>query len=197
MHHISDIAIVAPDDRSLKKETIMNLKQFIATVPDFPKPGILFRDMSPLLASSAAFKESIKRMKELSENKGVTKIGAFDARGFIFAGALAHEMNLPFFMLRKKGKLPGKTASVAYGLEYGKEVIEIAHDAVNKEDIVLLIDDVLATGGTAKAGAELIESFGAKVALLVTLIELTPLGGRAVFNRPVEALIAYSEHDAE
>ncbi len=174
---------------------IMDLRNYITAIPDFPKPGILFRDMSPLLADPSAFKESVRLMREAWENKGITKIGAFDARGFIFASVLAHETGLPFFMLRKKGKLPGKTISISYGLEYGKEVLEMQISAVNKDDVVLLVDDVLATGGTAKAGAMLIESLGAEIAGLATLIELIPLMGRKVFDRPVKAIISYGESD--
>jgi adenine phosphoribosyltransferase len=174
----------------------MNLKPFITAVPDFPKQGILFRDMGPLLANPDAFAETIRQMKTYWENKGITKLGAFDARGFIFAAALAHEMKLPFFMLRKKGKLPGKTVAVSYGLEYGSDVIEMQEAAVDQHDVVLLVDDVLATGGTAKAGAELIEKCGGKVIGLATVMELCFLDGRSVFGRDVQALITYNEHDA-
>lgn len=169
----------------------MKLADYIAAVPDFPKLGILFRDMSPLLASPEAFTEAILQMKEYWLNRGITKIGAFDARGFIFAAALAHEMKLPFFMLRKKGKLPGVTVSVSYGLEYGSDIIEMQEDAVGEKDLVLLVDDVLATGGTARAGAELIEGQGAKVAGLATVMELKFLGGRDVFAHKVQPLIVY------
>jgi len=174
----------------------MNLRSFITAVPDFPKQGILFRDMSPLLANPEAFAETIAQMEAHWKNEGITKLGAFDARGFIFASALAHKMKLPFFMLRKKGKLPGKTVSVSYGLEYGSDVIEMQEDAVSKHDVVLLVDDVLATGGTAKAGAELIEKCGGKVLGLATVMELGFLNGRDVFGRDVQALITYGEHDA-
>lgn len=174
----------------------MNLKPFITAVPNFPKLGILFRDMSPLLASPEAFADTIAQMEAHWKNKGITKLGAFDARGFIFAAALAHKMNLPFFMLRKKGKLPGKTVSVSYGLEYGSDVIEMQEAAVDQSDVVLLVDDVLATGGTAKAGALLIEKCGGKVLGLATVMELGFLNGRTVFGRDVQALITYGEHDA-
>lgn len=171
----------------------MDLKQYIANIPDFPKTGILFRDMSPLLASPEAFRETIHQMKAHWSDKGITKIGAFDARGFIFASSLALEMKLPFFMLRKKGKLPGETLSVSYGLEYGTDVIEMQKSAVSSDDLVLLVDDVLATGGTANAGAELIELAGGGVAGLATVMELGFLGGRKVFGRDVRALITYSD----
>lgn len=173
----------------------MKLKSFIAAVPNFPKAGILFRDMSPLLASPLAFRETIALMRVHWEDKCVTKIAAFDARGFIFGSVLAHEMGLPFFMLRKKGKLPGATVSVSYGLEYGSDVLEMQEHAVSKSDNVLLVDDVLATGGTAKAGAELITSCGAKVAGLATVIELGFLDGRKVFENEVQSLINYGAHD--
>lgn len=169
----------------------MKLTDYITAVPDFPNPGILFRDMSQLLADPKAFAESIFQMKAYWEKKGITKIGAFDARGFIFASTLAHEMKLPFFMLRKSGKLPGVTVSVSYGLEYGNDVIEMQVTAVSVDDVVLLVDDVLATGGTARAGAELIEGQGAKVAGLATIMELKFLNGRSVFGHEVQALITY------
>ena len=171
----------------------MELKNFIAAVPDFPKKGILFRDMSPLLADPAAFKETIRQMKEAWSSKGITKLGAFDARGFIFASALALEMGLPFFMLRKKGKLPGITVSVSYGLEYGSDVIEMQASAVHGGDVVLLVDDVLATGGTARAGLELIERCGGNVVGLATVMELGFLNGRKVFGRDVQSLITYDD----
>jgi len=173
----------------------MDLKQFITAVPDFPKQGILFRDMSPLLADPLAFAATISQMKAQWADKGITKLGAFDARGFIFASALAHEMQLPFFMLRKKGKLPGETVSVSYGLEYGKDVIEMQKNAVDENDNVLLVDDVLATGGTAAAGASLIEKCGGKVAGLATVMELEFLGGRSVFEHDVQALVVYGVND--
>lgn len=173
----------------------MNLSNFITAIPDFPKPGILFRDMSPLLANSEAFTETISQMKSHWEHKGVTKIGAFDARGFIFGSALAHAMQLPFFMLRKRGKLPGKLVSMAYGLEYGDDVIEMQEHAVDATDWVLLIDDVLATGGTAKAGADLIASQGASVLGLAVVMELDFLGGRKVFSHEVQSLITYGADD--
>ncbi len=171
----------------------MDLKQFITAIPNFPKNGVLFRDMSPLLAHPEAFTETISQMKNYWVGKSITKIGAFDARGFIFGSTLAHEMGIPFFMLRKKGKLPGKTISISYGLEYGKDILEMQGNAIDKNDIVLLVDDVLATGGTARAGANLIETCGGKVAGLATVMELDSLNGRKVFGYDVQALITYEE----
>lgn len=169
----------------------MDLKKFITAIPDFPNEGILFRDMSPLLASPEAFAETIQQMKNYWAKKGITKIGAFDARGFIFASALALEMRLPFFMLRKKGKLPGSTVSISYGLEYGNSVLEMQESAVKHGDNVLLVDDVLATGGTANAGAQLIAQCGGNIAGLATVMELGFLNGRSIFPHEVQALIIY------
>lgn len=181
--------------RSTQKGNIMKLKNYIANISDFPKPGILFRDMSPLLASPSAFKEAIHQMKEYWGGKGVTKIAGFDARGFIFGATLAYEMGLPFIMLRKAGKLPGKTLSVSYGLEYGKDVLEMQWGAAGAGDAVLLVDDVLATGGTANAGAQLLEEAGAGVAGLAVVIELLELHGRNVFTHEISSLVAYGEND--
>ena len=169
------------------------LHELIESIPDFPKPGILFRDMSPLLANPFAFGMVIDLMQSRWKHAGVTKIGAFDARGFIFAGALAKEMTLPFFMIRKKGKLPGKTVRKEYGLEYGRDSLEIKEGVVQKDDRVLFVDDLLATGGTAHAGKELIESFGASVVGLSTLMELGELGGRELFAGEVYALLTYGK----
>jgi adenine phosphoribosyltransferase len=173
----------------------MNVKQYITAVPDFPKKGILFRDMSPLLASPEAFAHAISMMRAHWESRGVTKIAAFDARGFILGSALAYAMHVPFVMLRKKGKLPGKTITASYGLEYGKDELEMAEAAVGKSDRVLLVDDVLATGGTACAGAKLIASRGASVLGLAVLIELAFLGGRDAFSHDVQSLISYGAND--
>lgn len=173
----------------------MKLKNYIADIADFPKPGILFRDMSPLLASPSAFKDAIQQLKMRWEGQGVTKIAGFDARGFIIGATLAYEMGLPFIMLRKAGKLPGKTLSVSYGLEYGKDVLEMKLGAVSAEDNVLLVDDVLATGGTANAGALLLKEARASVAGLAVVMELLELNGRMVFTHEIFSLIQYGESD--
>lgn len=175
----------------------MDLKKYIESFPDFPKPGILFRDISPLLGHPDAFSEAISQMEAYAKSKGATKIAGFDARGFIFGSALALRMGLPFVMMRKKGKLPGETVAIDYGLEYGVDRLEIRKGSVSAGDRVLLADDLLATGGTAKAGAQLIEGEGATVVGLVVAIELADLKGRAVFDRDVHALIRYeNENDS-
>lgn len=175
----------------------MNLKDFIATVPDFPKAGIMFRDVSPLLASPAAFHASIEGLAEKFSGVAIDKIVGFDARGFIFGAALALKLGVPFVMLRKKGKLPGDTVSVAYGLEYGKATLEIKRDAIAKGERVLFVDDLLATGGTALAGVELVEGLGGVVLGFAFVIELADLGARAkLLPHVVHALVSYDGDDA-
>lgn len=172
----------------------MELRDYIRSVPDFPKAGILFRDISPLLASPSALRSAVNLMKKEWDGKGVNKIAGFDARGFIFGSLLAAEMDLPFVMLRKSGKLPGKTVSVNYGLEYGEDVLEIVENAVMEGDNVLLVDDLLATGGTALAGAKLAEVCGGKVAGFAFVIELGGLGGKdKLGDHSMSVLISYEE----
>lgn len=159
-------------------------------VPDFPKPGIIFKDIAPLLANPKEMKQLITYIAGYWERKGITKIGGFDARGFIFGSLLAYEMNLPFFMLRKKGKLPGACSEVTYDLEYGSASLEIQADAVTTGDKVLLIDDLLATGGTALAGCHLVEKSGAEVVGIQFIIELSGLPGRTVLeNYNVQTIV--------
>jgi adenine phosphoribosyltransferase len=152
------------------------------TIPDFPKPGIMFKDISPLLEKPAEFKQLISSLAESWEGK-VDKIGSFDARGFLFASALAYEMELPFFMLRKKGKLPGACIEASYDLEYGSASLEIQSDAVKEGERVLLIDDLLATGGTACAGCTLIEKLKGEVVGIQFVIELGDLRGRSALSK--------------
>lgn len=149
----------------------------IIDIADFPKKGIMFKDISPLLASPLEFENLIKYLAKIWGGKA-NRIGGFDARGFIFASALAYEMKLPFFMLRKKGKLPGETVSVKYGLEYGEASLEIQKAAVKEGDKVLLLDDILATGGTAEAGCKLVESLNGEIIGLQFIAEIKDLSGK-------------------
>lgn len=170
----------APDKKDWQKmKTIEGKpeKLSINDIADFPKKGILFKDISPLLANPEEFHGLIKHIAKIWKSK-VDKIGGFDARGFIFASALAYEMKLPFFMLRKKGKLPGETISVEYGLEYGEASLEVGKSAVSAGDKVLLVDDVLATGGTAEAGCKLVESLKGEVIGLQFIAEIKDLSGK-------------------
>ena len=157
----------------------IELTDYIRTIPDFPKPGILFRDITPLLASPAAFGESIRQMADHFRDQGVTSIAAAEARGFIFAAPLALELNAAFVPVRKPGKLPFDTEAFHYELEYGTDSLEIHTDAFHTGDKVLMVDDLLATGGTMQACIKLAEKAGAEVLGCTFLIELAGLGGRA------------------
>jgi adenine phosphoribosyltransferase len=168
----------------------MDLKPFVRDVPDFPTPGILFRDITPLLASPDAFKAAIEAMADPFRRTGSVKIVGIEARGFMFGAALARELGLGFVPARKPGKLPGKTERVAYGLEYGSDALEVHSDALSPGESVLIVDDVLATGGTAAAAAELVERLGARVDALIFCIELAALQGRSKLSgRPVSSVL--------
>lgn len=157
----------------------MDLATYIRDIPDWPKEGVVFKDITPLLASPEGFKAAIDQLAAAFAGAGVTKVMGAEARGFIFGGALAYQLGAGFVPARKPGKLPWKTSSVTYDLEYGTDTLEVHADAVGPEDVVLVVDDVLATGGTAAAKAELVHSVGATVAGFAFLIELDFLGGRA------------------
>ena len=150
----------------------------IRTIPDFPEPGILFRDITPVLQDPVAFKEVITLMSHYAKQRKVEVIAGIESRGFIFGVALAHELEVPFVPIRKKGKLPCTTYSQQYSLEYGTAEIEMHTDAVEPGQNVLIVDDLLATGGTAQAAANLVEMSGAEVVGLAFMIELDALSGR-------------------
>ncbi len=166
----------------------------VRDVPDFPKPGILFKDIMPLLADAATFRLSIDLFERaiLSAGLRLDKIVGIDARGFIFGAALAYKMGLGFIPVRKAGKLPGRTESVAYTLEYGESTVEMLSDALRPGERVVLVDDLLATGGTAAAAMKLIEKLGAETAGALFLIELEFLKGREKLALvPVTTLLRY------
>ena len=155
----------------------MNLKEYIRSIPNYPKKGILFRDISTLIKDENAFAESINQIIERSKKYKIDKIAAIESRGFVFASAVSYLLKKPFIMLRKKNKLPADTYSVDFELEYGAATIEIHKDSIDKNDSVLIIDDLIATGGTAEAAAKLIEISGGKVAAFIFAINLFDLGG--------------------
>ena len=155
----------------------MNLKDYIRSIPDYPKKGILFRDITTLIKNEKAFAESINQMVERSKKFKVDKIAAIESRGFVFASAISYLLKKPFILLRKKNKLPSDTHSVDFKLEYGTATIEVHKDSIDKNDSVLIIDDLIATGGTAEAAAELIEISGGNVAAFIFAINLFDLGG--------------------
>ena len=155
----------------------MNLKDHIRSIKDYPKKGILFRDITTLIKDENAFKETINQIVEKSKNFEFNKIAAIESRGFVFASAVSYLLNKPFIMLRKKNKLPADVHSVDFELEYGTATIEIHKDSINKDDSVLIIDDLIATGGTAEAAAKLVEISNGKVAAFIFVINLFDLGG--------------------
>jgi adenine phosphoribosyltransferase len=155
----------------------MDLKEYIRSIPDYPKKGILFRDITTLIKNEKAFINTIDQIIEKSKNFKIDKIAAIESRGFVFASAVSYLLKKPFVLLRKKNKLPADTYSVDFQLEYGKATIEMHKDSVEKDDSVLVIDDLIATGGTAEAAAKLIEMAGAKVSGFIFVINLFDLGG--------------------
>ena len=155
----------------------MNLKDYIRSIPDYPKKGILFRDITTLIKDEHAFKECINQIIERSKNHKIDKVAAIESRGFVFASAVSYLLKKPFIMFRKKNKLPADTHSVDFKLEYGTATIEVHKDSIDKNDSVLIIDDLIATGGTAEAAAKLVEMSGGKVAAFVFAINLFDLGG--------------------
>ena len=155
----------------------MNLKNYIRSIPDYPKKGILFRDITTLIKDENAFAETIDQIVERSKKLNFTKIAAIESRGFVFASAVSYLLKKPFIMLRKKNKLPAEVHSIDFQLEYGTATIEVHKDSIGNEDSVLIIDDLIATGGTAEAAAKLIEISNGKVAAFVFVINLFDLGG--------------------
>jgi adenine phosphoribosyltransferase len=170
------------------------VRSVIRDIPDFPEKGVLFRDISPLLASHTICKEVVAHFCSVYRNSSVDAVAGIESRGFIFGPAIAFELGLPFVMIRKKGKLPFKTVSLKYDLEYGSAEIEMHIDAIKSGDKVLLHDDVLATGGTAIAAAKLLEKQGANVAGLCFLLELSALKGREKldkYSKNICTLVSY------
>jgi adenine phosphoribosyltransferase len=166
------------------------IEEYIATVPDFPKPGIQFKCYPDLLKNPEAFHRVIKTFADRYRDFDLDAIVGLDSRGFIFGTALAYEMNLPFVMVRKAGKLPRKVEKIDYELEYGKTSFEIEVDSIHQEDRILIIDDLLATGGTAAAAATLVERLGGKVIEIACLIELEGLHGRENLKHPFYSLVS-------
>ena len=175
----------------------MNLKNFIRSIPDYPKKGILFRDITTLIKDENAFTKTIDKIIERSKKFNFTKIAAIESRGFVFASAVSYTLKKPFIMLRKKNKLPAEVHSVDFELEYGTATIEVHKDSITEDDSVLIIDDLIATGGTARAAAELVEISSGKVAAFIFVINLFDLGGSDSLiknNYNVENLINFTGH---
>ncbi len=170
----------------------LDLTQFVRNIPDFPIPGIQFKDITPLLGNAQAFEAAIEHFAQRYANQQLQAIVGIESRGFIFGAPLALRLGIGFVPIRKPGKLPAQTIGVDYSLEYGTNRLEIHHDALNAGDRVVVIDDLLATGGTVVAACDLLNQLGAEVVEAAFLIELTFLGGRAKLgDRPCYAQIQY------
>tara|TARA_B100000945_G_scaffold188963_1_gene151687 strand:+ start:220 stop:747 length:528 start_codon:yes stop_codon:yes gene_type:complete len=175
----------------------MNLKKYIRSIPDYPKKGILFRDITTLIKDPAAFNFTIDKIVEISKKIKFDKIAAIESRGFVFASVVSYKLKKPLIMMRKKNKLPAEKYSVDFELEYGKATIEVHKDSIVNGDKVLIIDDLIATGGTAEAGAKLVEISAGKVAGFIFIINLFDLGGNKMLKDKsyfTESLIEFPGH---
>ena len=175
----------------------MDLKKYIRSIPDYPKKGILFRDITTLIKNPGAFNFAIDKIVDISKKIKFDKISAIESRGFVFASVVSYKLKKPLIMMRKKNKLPAERHSVDFELEYGKATIEIHKDSLGKGDKVLIIDDLIATGGTAEAGAKLVKISGGEVAGFIFVINLFDLGGNKKLNDNsyfTESLIEFPGH---
>ena len=173
------------------------LRDAIRTIPDYPKPGILFRDITTLLGNARAFRRAVDELVQPFAGGKVDQIAGIEARGFILGGAVAHQLSAGFIPIRKKGKLPHDKVSIAYSLEYGVDEMEVHKDAITPGQSVILIDDLIATGGTAVAAAKLLQGLGAHVEAACFVIDLPDLGGRKKLEAlgvPVRTLLAFEGH---
>ena len=175
----------------------MNLKKHIRSIPDYPKKGILFRDITTLIKNAEAFKYTNDKIIEIAKNIEFDKVAAIESRGFVFASTVSYQLNKPFILLRKKNKLPSEVHSIDFELEYGKATIEVHKDSIDKNEKILIIDDLIATGGTAEAAAKLIEISGGHVAGFIFVINLFDLPGNNLLKRKgykTESLIEFPGH---
>lgn len=176
---------------------ITDLKAAIRTIPDYPKPGIQFRDITTLLGDARAFRRAVDELVQPFAGGKADKVAGIEARGFILGGAVAHQLSAGFVPIRKKGKLPHQTVSIAYSLEYGVDAMEIHTDAIGHEERVILIDDLIATGGTAVAAANLLRQMGARIIAACFIIDLPDLGGAEKLRAlgiDVRTLISFEGH---
>ena len=175
----------------------MDLKKHIRSIPDYPKKGILFRDITTLIKNADAFKYANDKILEKCSKITFDKVAAIESRGFVFASTVSYQLHKPFILLRKKNKLPSETHSIDFELEYGKATIEVHKDSINKNEKILIIDDLIATGGTAEAAAKLVEISGGKVAGFIFVINLFDLPGNKLLKSKgytTESLIEFPGH---
>src|SRR5467141_1719813 len=174
-----------------------DIKATVRTIPDYPKKGILFRDITTLLADARAFRRAVDELVHPWAGSKIDKVAGIEARGFILGGAVAHQLSAGFVPIRKKGKLPHATVRVAYSLEYGLDEMEMHRDAVAPAERIILVDDLIATGGTAEAAVKLLRSLGAQILAACFIIDLPELGGSArlaALQVPVRTLVAFEGH---
>ena len=175
----------------------MNLRDAVRTIPDYPKPGIMFRDITTLLGDARAFRRAVDELVQPFAGTKIDKVAGVEARGFILGGAMAHQLSAGFVPVRKKGKLPHQVVAMEYALEYGSDVIEMHVDAVRPGERVVLVDDLIATGGTAQAAVKLLREAGAVVESACFVVDLPELGGRArleALGVEVSTLVAFEGH---
>ena len=175
----------------------MDLKKYIRSIPDYPKKGIMFRDITTLIKNAEAFKYTNDKIIELSKKIQFDKVAAIESRGFVFASTVSYQLSKPFVLLRKKNKLPAETHSVDFELEYGKATKEVHKDSISENEKILIIDDLIATGGTAEAAAKLVEISGGKVAGFIFVINLFDLPGNKLLNKKgykTHSLIEFPGH---
>ena len=175
----------------------LDLKASVRTIPDYPRKGILFRDITTLLADARSFRRAVDELVHPWAGSKVDKVAGIEARGFILGGAVAHQVSAGFVPIRKKGKLPHTTVRIAYSLEYGIDEMEMHEDAVSKGERVILVDDLIATGGTAEGAVKLLRQMGAEVLAACFVIDLPDLGGAAklrAMNVPVRTLVSFEGH---
>jgi adenine phosphoribosyltransferase len=193
------------EQRSSKsKERVMassdienDLKSTIRNIPDYPKPGIMFRDITTLLGNARAFRRAVDELVQPWAGRKIDKVAGIEARGFILGGAVAHQVSAGFIPIRKKGKLPHTTVRIAYSLEYGVDEMEIHEDAVTKGERVIIVDDLIATGGTAEGAVKLLRQMGAEILAACFIVDLPDLGGAEKLrklNVPVRTLMAFDGH---
>ena len=176
---------------------VFDLKSSIRTIPDYPKPGIMFRDITTLLGNARAFRRAVDELVQPWAGMKIDKVAGMEARGFILGGAVAHQVSAGFIPIRKKGKLPHKRVSIAYSLEYGLDEMEMHEDAVVRGEKVILVDDLIATGGTAEGAVKLLQQQGAEVLAACFVIDLPELGGADKLRNldvPVRTLVGFERH---
>ena len=174
-----------------------DLKAAIRSIPDYPKPGIVFRDITTLLGDAGAFRRAVDALAQPWVGSKINKVAGIEARGFILGGAVAHQVSAGFIPIRKKGKLPHRRVSIAYSLEYGLDEMEMHEDAVTKGEKVILVDDLIATGGTAEGAVKLLKQQGAEVLAACFIVDLPELGGADKIRKlgvPVRTLVSFAGH---